>query len=147
MRQALVGVLEWGMRQAGRWLWPQHGRGGPREGGSCMFGSHPGLHRQVTRLYEEQLVDPSLWEFGAFVMKRMRDTIDSVLLVTEEKELLVNQPVLKRAIDNRMPSVDPINILQAVLMKRAVADEENPELLDALKVTVQGIAAGMQFTG
>jgi phosphoenolpyruvate carboxylase len=102
---------------------------------------------QVTRLYEEQLVDPSLWEFGAFVMKRMRDTIDSVLLVTEEKELLVNQPVLKRAIDNRMPSVDPINILQAVLMKRAVADEENPELLDALKVTVQGIAAGMQFTG
>lgn len=104
---------------------------------------------QIADLYEKQLVDEHLWEFGALVQKLMKLTIASVISVTQESELLVNHPVLKRAIDARMPGVDPINVLQAVMMKRAKQEgaDDDVTLQDALKVTVQGIAAGMQFTG
>ena len=104
---------------------------------------------KVADLYEKKLVQEKLWEFGAHIQERLAFTIKTLLQVTQEEALLVGHPVLKRAIDARMPGVDPINILQAVLMSRDKADgaDNDAVLQDALKVTVQGIAAGMQFTG
>eukprot|EP00667_Euglena_gracilis_P001598 EG_transcript_1597 len=104
---------------------------------------------QISRLYEEMLVEPGLWEFGQHIRDLLAFTTAAVMEVTQETFILMNQPVLKRAIDNRMPSLDPLNVLQAVLMKRDRAPDAEADtvLQDALKVTVQGIAAGMQFTG
>jgi phosphoenolpyruvate carboxylase len=104
---------------------------------------------QISRLYEEMLVEPSLWDFGHKVREMLAFTTAAVMEVSQERTILQNQPVLRRAIDYRMPSVDPLNILQAVLMKRAkaVGADDDELLQSALKVSVQGIAAGMQFTG
>ncbi len=64
------------------------------------------------------------------------------------REPLEREPVLRRSIRLRNPYVDPISILQVDLLRRwRAGDREDLELEEALKVTVRGIARGMQNTG
>ena len=63
-------------------------------------------------------------------------------------EPLEREPVLRRSIILRNPYVDPISLLQVDLLARWRAGGcSDPDLEDALKVTVRGIARGMQNTG
>ena len=55
--------------------------------------------------------------------------------------------MLRRSIDVRNPYVDPINIVQIEVLRRLRTDGPTPELLDALAVCVNGVAAGMRNTG
>ena len=64
----------------------------------------------------------------------------------DHQEILEEHPVLKRSIAVRNPYVDPINVVQAELLHR-LRTEQDSHLLDALVVTVNGIAAGMRNTG
>jgi phosphoenolpyruvate carboxylase len=72
----------------------------------------------------------------------------SVLLVTRERRLLERAPVLQRSIAVRNPYVDPMSYLQVELLgrKRGHARDEG-RLLDAVLLTINGIAAGMRNTG
>jgi phosphoenolpyruvate carboxylase len=68
------------------------------------------------------------------------------------RPLLADAPVLARSIAVRNPYVDPLNILQAVLLRRvraarAAGDVVDPELERALLTTIRGVAAGMRNTG
>ena len=83
-----------------------------------------------------------------------RDRTRSVLLdVTGQTELLSATPWLMRSIDARNPYVDPLNLLQIELLRRrrmvtaAPADQGDDPLRDLLRLSVQGIAAGMRTTG
>ncbi|NOT63190.1 MAG: phosphoenolpyruvate carboxylase, partial [Acidobacteria bacterium] len=71
-----------------------------------------------------------------------------VLLITDENQLLDRTPVLQRSIAVRNPYVDPMSYLQVELLARKrklkVADED---LLYAILLTINGIAAGMRNTG
>jgi phosphoenolpyruvate carboxylase len=74
----------------------------------------------------------------------------AVLRITGSPRLLDSQPVLQRSIARRNPYVDPLNYLQADLLRQhrsapVAADEE--EILHALLLSVNGIAAGMRNTG
>jgi phosphoenolpyruvate carboxylase len=69
-----------------------------------------------------------------------------VLDVTQHRELLESNPVLRRSIDVRNPYVDPINLLQVELLHRARRGDD-PQVNAALLVTVNGVAAGMRNTG
>ncbi|MDX1475509.1 MAG: phosphoenolpyruvate carboxylase, partial [Reinekea sp.] len=52
------------------------------------------------------------------------------------------------SIQVRAPYTDPLNYLQAELLKRErKAGQIDPELEQALKVTMAGISAGMRNTG
>jgi phosphoenolpyruvate carboxylase len=63
-------------------------------------------------------------------------------------EPLEREPVLRRSIRLRNPYVDPISLLQVDLLARWRAGGcSDPDLEEALKVTVRGIARGMQNTG
>jgi phosphoenolpyruvate carboxylase len=63
-------------------------------------------------------------------------------------EILEHEPVLQRSIRLRNPYVDPISVLQVDLLERWRAeDRSDADLEAALKVTVRGIARGMQNTG
>jgi phosphoenolpyruvate carboxylase len=55
---------------------------------------------------------------------------------------------LQLSITARKPYLDPLNYLQAELLKRERSgDDFSPELQLALKVTMTGISAGMRNTG
>ena len=78
--------------------------------------------------------------------RRLERATAIVREVTGHRELLEANPVLRRSIDVRNPYVDPINIVQVELLRRArLRDDESVRA--ALLVTINGIAAGMRNTG
>jgi len=78
-----------------------------------------------------------------------------LLLVTGQEELLEHDEVLKRSIERRHPSVDPLAFVQLELIRRArgrdaaegVATDEDARLERARFLAVSGIAGGMRNTG
>lgn len=101
----------------------------------------------ISARYDERLVPEPLRAVGVELRERLRETIDTVLAVTEHQELLEHNRVLRRSIDVRNPYVDPINIVQAEILCRLRREGKSAELVDALTVCVNGIAAGMRNTG
>jgi phosphoenolpyruvate carboxylase len=101
---------------------------------------------QIAAHYDRLLVPDELKPIGEDLRRRLARTVELVLRTTGHKRLLENNPVLRRSIDVRNPYVDPINIVQAEILRRwrATGDES---LRDAFVVTVNGIAAGMRNTG
>ncbi len=101
----------------------------------------------IAARYDERLVPSRLRPLGAELRAKLQQTVDAVLAVTEHGELIEDNPVLRRSIDVRNPYVDPINIVQAEILHRLRADGDRPDLVAALSVCVNGIAAGMRNTG
>ncbi|WP_075184934.1 phosphoenolpyruvate carboxylase [Teredinibacter haidensis] len=98
--------------------------------------------------YEEQLVDPDLHSLGQQLREDLEALAIQINKLKQQTELLDTTPLLQQSIDIRKPYLDPLNYLQAELIKRErKAGEISPELEQALKVTMTGIAAGMRNTG
>jgi len=90
---------------------------------------------------------PDLQPLGLSLLARMAQAERAVLAIAGHRALLEENTMLRRSIDVRNPYVDPIHVLQAELLRRVRAGDEAPETLDALLVTINGIAAGMRNTG
>jgi phosphoenolpyruvate carboxylase len=79
-------------------------------------------------------------------------TVSWILLVTEQQELLDNEPVLKHSVSQRNPYIDPLNFIQVNLLRRLrdrdnLDESELDDLMQAVFVTINGIAAGLKNTG
>ena len=71
-----------------------------------------------------------------------------MLDVLDARDLLADNPVLRRSIDVRNPYVDPINSCRSRCSRDCAATRlVSPELWQAFLVTVNGIAAGMRNVG
>jgi phosphoenolpyruvate carboxylase len=101
---------------------------------------------QIAAYYERLLVPAGLRDLGTMLRDRLAATMDLVQRVTGHTRLLENNPALRRSIDVRNPYVDPINVVQAEILRRLRASGDAC-LRDAFVVTVNGIAAGMRNTG
>ncbi len=75
----------------------------------------------------------------------------AVLNITGEKDLLDSNPSLQRSLLLRNPYIDPISLVQIkflqVYRRENSEDGRKQEILDLLRSTVNGIAAGMRNTG
>lgn len=80
-------------------------------------------------------------------------TRQALLDMVGGNELLATNPWFFSSIEVRNPYIDPLNMIQIELMKRRrtlpddASDQDREELRDMLRLTVQGIAAGMRTTG
>lgn len=107
----------------------------------------------IARLYAGLVEDTALRdEVYSHVVSAFERTRRWILEVSEQRALLDNQPTLQRAIRFRDPYVDPLNFIQVALLRRlrALDDPEGPEaapLLNAIFLTINGIAAGLKNTG
>jgi phosphoenolpyruvate carboxylase len=102
---------------------------------------------RIAAEYDRQLVPMQLLPLGAELRQRLAVAIRTVLDVAQHRELLEENPVLRRSINVRNPYVDPINLVQVGLVRRIRQGEADPRLRHAVMVTVNGIAAGMRNTG
>ena len=104
---------------------------------------------EVFAAYEHALVPPALQPLGAALRGRLAASRHAVPAALGHPELLADNPVLARSIAVRNPYVDPLNALQVEVLRRMRdAGEAPPQaLVDALVVTVNGVAAGMRNTG
>ena len=99
----------------------------------------------IAGYYDRVLVPEELKPVGEDLRTRLQRTVELVRTVTG-RELLETNRVLRHSIEVRNPYVDPINVVQAEILRRLRASGD-PSLLDAFVVTVNGIAAGMRNTG
>lgn len=74
-------------------------------------------------------------------------SVDAVRAITGHDELLGDNPMLARSLDNRLPYLDPLNHLQVELLKRLRGGDESEELRHAVHLTINGIAAGLRNSG
>ncbi len=100
----------------------------------------------VAARYDDVLVPEALRAVGAALRARHARTVRGLLDALGHEDLLEENPVLQRSIAVRNPYVDPLNLLQIALLQR-LREDEQPELVEALVVTFNGVASGLRNTG
>jgi phosphoenolpyruvate carboxylase len=102
----------------------------------------------TARLYSALVEDAALRErvYDLFEAEFHR-TVRAVLAITNQAELLQDNPVLARSIKLRNPYVDPMHLIQVDMLRRKRAGEDTPEVNRAIAATISGIAAGLRNTG
>jgi phosphoenolpyruvate carboxylase len=76
-----------------------------------------------------------------------QDSINALLEITGQTELLDGNPLLKRSIRNRFPYLDPLNHLQVELLRRHRAGETDERVQRGIHLTINGVAAGLRNSG
>jgi phosphoenolpyruvate carboxylase len=113
----------------------------------------------ISQNYDAQLVDKDWLPLGEEIREKLVQTRQAVLNVTESKEFAGAHVALQRASSQiRHPYIDPVNVVQAELLKRYRALEKKEELtseeeelkqtlMDALVLSINAIAQGMKNSG
>jgi phosphoenolpyruvate carboxylase len=101
----------------------------------------------IAGLYVDRLVPPELKRLFDVVKAEHARTVEQVLRVTGESELLGSDPVLLQTLRTRETYLEPLHHLQVELLLRDRKGEADPLLARALLLTVNGVAAGMRNTG
>ena len=77
--------------------------------------------------------------------------VRSILLITQNENLLDDSPVLQRSIRLRNPYVDPLSYVQVALLRRLRAlpetSKEREGVLNTLLLSISGVSSGMLNTG
>jgi phosphoenolpyruvate carboxylase len=116
----------------------------------------------ISKNYDTQLVDAERQTLGEEVREKLVQTRRALSEITQTNDVAGVHVALQRASSQiRAPYVDPLNVMQAELLKRLRALEKQEEagdlspdqqdelqvLKDALIVSINGIAQGMKNSG
>ena len=102
---------------------------------------------EIAERYSE-LAGPLHDEIFPTIRAEYERCIEIILRLREQTALLEKEGTLRRAIRLRNPYVDPMSLLQVDLLKRWRKGGRTDEaVLQALMVSINGIAHGMQNTG
>ncbi|QID17137.1 phosphoenolpyruvate carboxylase [Nitrogeniibacter mangrovi] len=74
-------------------------------------------------------------------------TVEALLAITGQDELLAGNPLLRRSIRNRFPYLDPLNHVQVELLRRHRAGAEDERIRRGIHIAINGIAAGLRNSG
>ncbi|MBS0208252.1 MAG: phosphoenolpyruvate carboxylase [Planctomycetes bacterium] len=109
------------------------------------------IGQHYSELCESPETRERLWMMIASERDRTRQ---GILDIVGGEELLATVPWFRGSIEVRNPYIDPLNLIQIDLIRRRRKVEgeqqradEHERLRDLLRLTVQGIAAGMRTTG
>ena len=76
-----------------------------------------------------------------------RETVEALLAITGQDELLDGNPMLKRSIRNRFPYLDPLNHVQVELLRRHRESHDDERIRLGIHISINGIAAGLRNSG
>ncbi len=101
---------------------------------------------ELSEYYERLLVESALQPIGQGLRQQMSEDRAALLSLLGKREPLEDQGWLAESIKLRNVYTDPLNYLQAELLKRERAGSDS-NVVDAIMVTIAGVAAGMRNTG
>ncbi|PQQ43053.1 phosphoenolpyruvate carboxylase [Photorhabdus luminescens] len=102
----------------------------------------------LAEYYDHRLVDKNLWPLGQKLREQLSADIKTVLTISKDEHLMADLPWIAESIALRNVYTDPLNVLQAELLLRSRQQQHpDPQVEQALMVTIAGIAAGMRNTG
>ncbi|AXC11649.1 Phosphoenolpyruvate carboxylase [Acidisarcina polymorpha] len=102
----------------------------------------------IARLYAALVQDEEMRQrVFSKIEQEFNRTMEAVLLITGQGELLETNQVLARSIRLRNPYVDPMSLIQVDLLRRKRSGEDTDEVNRAIAGTINGIAAGLRNTG
>ncbi|MCF3933074.1 phosphoenolpyruvate carboxylase [Acuticoccus sp. M5D2P5] len=102
----------------------------------------------IASRYAELVTDAALRErVFPKVREELKLTIEMLFEITGQSELLESNPLLSRSIKNRFPYLDPLNHLQVELLRRHREGDTDDRVNHGLKLTINGIAAGLRNSG
>jgi len=103
---------------------------------------------EVAKQYVDRLVPADLHHVFDAITEEHERTTQQILLVTGQKELLEDNPTLRRTLATRDTYLLPLHSLQISLLERSRRlTDPDVELQRALSVTINGIATGLRNTG
>lgn len=105
---------------------------------------------RISEAYDERLVPKELAHFGKALRDELTQSIDSLLSLTGQPDIMYQDPEGKESMNIRAAYLQPLHYLQIELLDRirkAGDDAHNTELEQAMMVTIAGIAIGMRNTG
>ncbi|MCY4045001.1 MAG: phosphoenolpyruvate carboxylase [Cellvibrionales bacterium] len=102
---------------------------------------------QISRYYDQHLVSDELQSMGEGFREMLAKDINTILSIGQEAALMDDAPENQRSFSLRVPYVDPINFLQAELLRRQRLEANNPIVREALMLSIAGVAAGVRNTG
>lgn len=100
----------------------------------------------ISEYYDSILVDSSKAGLGVRLRGQLLKDIETILKISNDDSLMEDLPMMKKSIEFRNTYVDPLNILQADLLRRN-RESEDENLEQALMVSIAGISAGLRNTG
>ncbi|PAF52413.1 phosphoenolpyruvate carboxylase [Helicobacter sp. 13S00477-4] len=102
---------------------------------------------QYNQFAQDQLTSQKIWKM---IQNEYHKTMDFILWVRDEKELLENQPKTRESILLRKPYITALNLLQIELIKKyklSTDMQQQDRLIEQIHSTIVGIAQGMRNTG
>ncbi len=101
----------------------------------------------ITKFYIDRLVDDEYLYIYENIVEESEKVQKSVLKITQSKELLDSNKILKNTLAIRDTYLDPLSLIQVFLMQKL----QNSKLSDyektSLLLSINGLAAGLRNTG
>ncbi len=102
---------------------------------------------QIAHAYAALVGETEANEVWQMVSSEFEKSRGAILLIKNSNELLADTQWLRTSVSQRNPYVDPLNLSQIDLLTRIRSSPEDDELLGLVRLTIQGIAAGLRTTG
>jgi phosphoenolpyruvate carboxylase len=103
-----------------------------------------GIAARYAQLVQDETIRDRIW---SRIQAEYELTVRMILAITGEERLHDRDPRLQRTFERRNPYVDPLSLIQVELLRRWRASDDDPELIEALHLAVNGIAGGLRNTG
>jgi phosphoenolpyruvate carboxylase len=102
----------------------------------------------IASRYAELVSDTNLRQkIFARLSNEWKASVESLLAITGQSTLLQGNVLLARSIRNRFPYIDPLNHIQVELLRRHRADNSDPQVVQGIHLSINGIAAGLRNSG
>ncbi|CAI9086354.1 phosphoenolpyruvate carboxylase [Candidatus Methylacidiphilum fumarolicum] len=107
----------------------------------------------IAKLYCSLATNRSLSDkIFAIIESEYKQTVETILKITNQNSILDHEPILQRSIRLRNPYVDPLNYIQVEMIRRnrsgSITDpNEIDKIRSVIELTINGISAGLRNTG
>jgi phosphoenolpyruvate carboxylase len=105
------------------------------------------IARRYAELYDDEPARERIW---SAIETEFELTLRELCAVRDEEHLLDREPILQRALARRNAFIDPLSFVQLELLRRLRApggDPDDPDLVRASLLAINGIAGGLRNTG